>query len=134
MSTQHIVYKKVGDLEISLTIILPKNATNVPVLLYLHGEGGLLQGTRSVFAPHLLRSVEKYQHALVTADYRLVPQVGIEDIDEDVMDCIDFIRGSEVSYAARHNPLFFSLTIITGTRQAAGKPWRHRHHTPRCLR
>jgi hypothetical protein len=51
MSTQHIVYKKVGDLEISLTIILPKNATNVPVLLYLDGEGGLLQGTAQNWIP-----------------------------------------------------------------------------------
>lgn len=107
MKHKHIVYKKVGDLKIRLTIILPKNATNLPVLLYLHGEGGLLQGTRRVLAPHLLRGVDKYQYALVTADYRLAPQVDIVEIHSDVLECIDFIRSSEVSYAARHNPLFF---------------------------
>jgi acetyl esterase/lipase len=92
MTTKHIMYKKEGDLKIFLTIILPKNAKKVPVLLYFHGFGGLLQGTRSVFAPHLLRSVEKYKLALVTADYRLAPQVAIEDIQHDVLDCIEFIR------------------------------------------
>jgi acetyl esterase/lipase len=92
MTTKHIMYKKVGDLKIYLTIYLPKNAKKVPVLLYFHGFGGLLQGSRKVFAPQLLRSVEKYKLALVTADYRLAPQVGIEEIYHDVMDCVEFIR------------------------------------------
>ena len=96
------------------------------------------KGTRKVFAPHLLRSVEKYKLALVTADYRLAPQVGILDIYHDVMDCIEFIRGSEVSYTGRGPTrsalsLRIMLTIITGTRQAAGKPWRRRYHPPRRL-
>ena len=135
---QHIVYKRVGDLEIKLTILLPKDATNVPILLYFHGEGGLLQGSRMAFALHLKKSVRKYKIALVTANYRLAPQVGILDIYHDVMDCIIFIRGSEVSYTGRGPTrsalsLRIMLTIITGTRQAAGKPWRRRYHPPRRL-
>jgi acetyl esterase/lipase len=92
MNTKHIVYKQVGDLKIYLTIYLPENAKNVPVLLYFHGFGGLLSGTRKGFPPHLLRSVEKYKLALVTADYRLAPQVAIQDIWQDVESCVEFIR------------------------------------------
>lgn len=36
--------------------------------------------------------IRKYNYALVSADYRLAPQVGVQDIFEDVQDCIAFIR------------------------------------------
>ena len=134
MHTQHIVYKKVGDLEISLTVFLPEDAKNLQVLLHLHGEGGLFSGNRAICAPHLLRSVTKYHFALVTADYRLAPQVNVLNINLDVEDCIEFIRDSEVSYISRHNSLSLILTVTTGSRQGAGKPWRHRHQAPRRLR
>lgn len=38
------------------------------------------------------RGVMKYNYALVSADYRLAPQVSVQDIFEDVRDCITFIR------------------------------------------
>lgn len=90
-SPKTLTYKTIGALEIPLDVYLPDNASNVPILLWFHG-GGLLQGHRSKLAPHMLRSVEKYQHCLISADYRLAPQVGIQDIFEDVRDCVDFIR------------------------------------------
>jgi acetyl esterase/lipase len=37
-------------------------------------------------------SVDKYGHALITADYRFAPQVGVPEIFEDVKACIKFIR------------------------------------------
>ena len=133
MAGQHVVYKVVGDLEIKFTITLPENAKNVAILLFLHGFGGLLQGSRDEVPRHVRESVEKYNLALISADYRLAPQANISDIDHDVNDCIDFIRSSEVSQAGRCDPLFLILTIITGSRQAARKPWRRRHHTTRRL-
>lgn len=90
---QGIVYKTVGKLEVPFDIYLPSNAKNVPILLWFHG-GGLLQGHRQKIAQHMLDSVNKYDHAVISADYRLAPQVGVQDIYEDVRDCIAFIRDS----------------------------------------
>ncbi|KAK5109150.1 hypothetical protein LTR62_007512 [Meristemomyces frigidus] len=84
-------YKTVGKLEIPLDLYLPKDAKDVPVLLWFHG-GGLLQGKRNSVSPHMLRAVQKYNIGLVSADYRLAPQVGVAEIYEDVRDCIAFIR------------------------------------------
>jgi acetyl esterase/lipase len=86
-----IVYKRIHGLEISLDVHMPANAQSVPILLWFHG-GGLLQGHREGIAPHMLESVNKYNHALISADYRLAPQVGMHEIMADVRDCIRFIR------------------------------------------
>jgi acetyl esterase/lipase len=86
-----IIYKTVGKLDIPLDLFLPANATNVPVLLWFHG-GGLLQGHRNRYAPHMYYGIAKYNYALISADYRLAPQVGVKDVFEDVQDCIAFIR------------------------------------------
>jgi len=40
----------------------------------------------------MTRGVAKYGYAFVSADYRLAPQVGVQDVLEDVLDCIAFIR------------------------------------------
>ncbi|KAM0720265.1 hypothetical protein Q7P37_004401 [Cladosporium fusiforme] len=88
-----IVYKTVGKLDIPLDLYIPANAKRAPILLWFHG-GGLLQGHRQKVASHMLDSVGKYTHAVISADYRLAPQVGVQDIYEDVRDCIAFIRDS----------------------------------------
>jgi acetyl esterase/lipase len=78
-SKQSIVYKVVDGLEITLDIYIPASAQAVPILLWFHG-GGLLQGHRQGVAPHMLESVSKHNHALISADYRLAPQVGVQEI------------------------------------------------------
>jgi acetyl esterase/lipase len=93
-SKRTIVYKVVKGLEISFDLYLPTNAQTVPILLWFHG-GGLLQGHREKVAPHMLESVQKHGHALISADYRLAPQVGVQDIFSDVEDCVTFIRQSD---------------------------------------
>ncbi|KAK3618455.1 hypothetical protein LTR56_024632 [Elasticomyces elasticus] len=91
-------YKKVDRLEIPLDLYLPDDAKNVPVLLWFHG-GGLLQGKRTSVSPHMLNAVSKYNIALVSADYRLAPQIGVAEIYEDVKDCVAFIRNKLPSLA-----------------------------------
>ena len=91
-------YKKVDSLEIPLDFYLPEDAKNVPVLLWFHG-GGLLQSKRNTVAPHMLSAVSKYNIALVSADYRLAPQVGVAEIFDDVKDCVAFIRNRLPSLA-----------------------------------
>jgi acetyl esterase/lipase len=94
LSKRGIVYKVVDGLEITLDIHVPATAEAVPILLWFHG-GGLLQGHRQGIAPHMLESVSKHNHALISADYRLAPQVGVREILEDVQDCVKFIRQSD---------------------------------------
>jgi acetyl esterase/lipase len=84
-------YKTVDNLEIPLDVYLPADAKNVPILLWFHG-GGLLQGHRARLAGHMQRSASKYNHAVVSADYRLAPQVGIHEIFEDIRDSVAFVR------------------------------------------
>ena len=88
---QTIIYKTVNKVEIPFDLYLPENPKNVPVLLWFHG-GGLLQSKRTNVSPHMLNAITKYNIALISADYRLAPQVGVADIYEDVRDCISFIR------------------------------------------
>lgn len=90
-SKHSIVYKVVEGLDISFDLYLPPNAKTVPILLWFHG-GGLLQGHREKVAHHMLESVKRYNHALISADYRLAPQAGVQDIFADINDCITFIR------------------------------------------
>lgn len=86
-----IVYKRVGKLEIPLDLYLPNNAKTLPILLWFHG-GGLLQGRRDSLAPWMRKASQKGDLAVISADYRLAPQVSVQEILEDVLDCIKFIR------------------------------------------
>ncbi|OAA46371.1 Alpha/beta hydrolase fold-3 [Metarhizium rileyi] len=97
---QTITYKRIGGLDIQLDLYLPPHAQKIPVLLWFHG-GGLLQGCRDRhMAPHMVRGVTEHKYALVSADYRLAPQVGVKDILEDAHDCISFVRNELIKHVA----------------------------------
>ncbi|OAP61610.1 hypothetical protein AYL99_03813 [Fonsecaea erecta] len=88
---QTVTFKKVGPLSIKLDIYLPRTpATNVPVLLWYHG-GGLLQGSRIDIAPHTVASAQKYGYVVISADYRFAPQVAVQEIFGDTLDCMSWI-------------------------------------------
>jgi acetyl esterase/lipase len=115
-SKQSIVYKVVDGLEITLDIYIPASAQAVPILLWFHG-GGLLQGHRQGVAPHMLESVSKHNHALISADYRLAPQVGVQEILEDVQDCATFIRRPDglAKHLEGNNAVDTSRLAISGS-------------------
>lgn len=90
-------FKTVGDLSIYLDIYLPKETTSdkpAPVLIWWHG-GGLLQGTRKGLAPHLARAPDLHNICVVSADYRLAPQVRLPAILSDVRDAIDYVQSDK---------------------------------------
>lgn len=91
LSTTTLTYKTVDSCAIKLDLYLPSGQSYLPILLRFHG-GGLLQGSRTSVPPHLLRGIQLHRYALVSADYRLAPQVGVADILEDVLDCIHYVR------------------------------------------
>jgi len=108
-----IVYKTVGKLEIPLDIYVPDNADKAPILLWFHG-GGLLQGNRNQLAAHMRKGVQKYGYACISADYRFAPQIHVNDILEDVKDCIAFIRNELPSYV-EEGALDVSRLAVSGS-------------------
>ncbi|KAK5464593.1 hypothetical protein LTS15_001155 [Exophiala xenobiotica] len=108
-----IIYKKIGSLEIPLDLYLPKNAHKAPILLWFHG-GGLLLGRRDLLAPHMRNGVHTHGYACISADYRLCPQVSVEEVFEDVKDCIKFIR-TELSSHVPEGALDVSRLAVSGS-------------------
>ncbi|KAF2766831.1 alpha/beta-hydrolase [Teratosphaeria nubilosa] len=111
---QTIIYKTVGKVEIPFDLYLPSNAKNVPIFLWFHG-GGLLQGIRNSVSPHMLRAVETYNIALVSADYRLAPQVGVAEIYEDVKEATAFIRDGRLAKQVGDGILDTSRLAVSGS-------------------
>lgn len=79
---QTFVYKTAPapiQLDVYLPSSPPSDAQGLPLLVWFHG-GGLLQGNRDSLAPHHLNGVTKHGYALISADYRLCPQVNVGEV------------------------------------------------------
>lgn len=109
-----LVYKTVKSLEIPIDVHLPNSAKNVPILLWFHG-GGLLQGKRDSVAPHMLRAGKNHNFAVISADYRLAPQVGVAEIFEDVKDCVAFIRHGSLKDALGEGVVDTTRLAVSGS-------------------
>lgn len=59
---------------------------------------GCRQGNRNQLAPYMRRAFQAFHFVCISADYRLAPQARIEEILEDVKDCVAFIRNELTSY------------------------------------
>lgn len=58
--------------------------------------------------------VHRHSYACISADYRLAPQVGVEEIFADVQDCIKFIR-TELSSHVPTGTLDVSRLAVSGS-------------------
>jgi acetyl esterase/lipase len=103
MSTQilELPFKVTKDKQtIFADVHIPSSASTskqpLPVLVWWHG-GGLLQGTRKGTAPHLQNAPEKHNIIVVSADYRLAPQVRMPEILSDAGDVLEWIQSKEFS-------------------------------------
>ncbi|EGP87642.1 uncharacterized protein MYCGRDRAFT_109455 [Zymoseptoria tritici IPO323] len=112
-ATETIVYKTVGDLEISFDLYLSDNAKNVPVFLWFHG-GGLIQGHRNSLTPSMRKAVKKHALAVISADYRLAPQASADEILSDVQDCVSFIR-TKLSSAVPASTIDTTRLAVSGS-------------------
>lgn len=106
---QSVTYKTVGSLNIKLDLYLPtkKTLSKAPILIWFHG-GGLLQGSRAVIKSHTFSPLE-HGYAMISADYRLAPQVPAREILTDVLDCCAFVRDELQS----HIPSDAGVTLDT---------------------
>lgn len=115
MEPQTVTFKTVGSLPIKLDLYLPSQpASNLPILLWFHG-GGLLQGSRARVAPHMVSGVTKHGYALVSADYRLAPQVTIDEILTDVQDCLIFVREKLQQHVTHGTTIDASRIAVSGS-------------------
>ncbi|PIB02308.1 hypothetical protein CB0940_01092 [Cercospora beticola] len=113
--TKTIVYKTVDALQISLDIYLPSGSSSkAPILLWYHG-GGLLQGHRNQLTPWMRRAVEDQKLAIISADYRFAPQVGVADILQDVQDSIRFIRTELASHLDNSDAIDQTRLAVSGS-------------------
>lgn len=112
--TEH-VYKTVGSCDIHVDVHLPKTpvAYPLPILLWFHG-GGLLQGSRKSVPPHMLVGVTAQQYCLVSADYRLAPQVSVSDIVDDALDALRFVR-KQLSFRLPTSTVYTSDVAVSGS-------------------
>ncbi|KAM0750108.1 alpha/beta-hydrolase [Meredithblackwellia eburnea MCA 4105] len=92
--TSTYTFKTVGSLQIEADVFLPQDESkkDLPILLWFHG-GGLLMSMRKGIGPHLRRAASKYGLCVVSADYRLAPQMSVPSIIEDVRDAAVWTRG-----------------------------------------
>ncbi|KEQ68320.1 alpha/beta-hydrolase [Aureobasidium namibiae CBS 147.97] len=89
------VYKKVGNTTISLDVFLPDNlesiSTEVRVFLFIHG-GAWIAGNRESYCRPLFDEFLSRGYAVITADYRLVPESSFQEQLEDIRDLEQWIR------------------------------------------
>lgn len=62
-----------GDPAVTLLACLPRSATPVPVLYYVHG-GGMVSGTSRHGLPEIMRLATALGAAVVSVEYRLAPE------------------------------------------------------------
>lgn len=107
--------------DIPLDVYLSSKRTGpVTPVIWIH-TGGFLQGTRRFVPPHLLKAVEEHGLALVTPDFRLCPQVSIQQVLEDVADSIRWTLDPNTRAAAGFDAELSSNYILGGS-SAGGWP------------
>jgi len=90
-SRHSYVYKVASSCEIQADVYrLPGDAMR-PALLWLHG-GALIFGSRATLAPDQLERYLQAGYAVISADYRLAPEVKLPAIIEDLQDAYHWLR------------------------------------------
>ncbi|GAA5930487.1 alpha/beta hydrolase [Sporobolomyces koalae] len=126
-----IPYKSISDHDIHLEVYLPtseqvsaagtgSSSKGLPVFLWLHG-GGWFDGAASDWSHPILFSVLARGWAFVAVDYRLVPQVTLQDCVQDVKDACQFVRSGSLNEKLGRAKLDGERLALTGS--SAGKSY-----------
>ncbi|GME26014.1 hypothetical protein GTA08_BOTSDO08395 [Neofusicoccum parvum] len=104
-----VPYKKVGSHPIQTSVLVPKEACKGPrpVIVRFHG-GGLVSGTRlhaPWFPPYLLAFAASHGAAVVSPDYRLLPEARGVDILADIASLWAWLFASLHACLLRWDPL-----------------------------
>jgi acetyl esterase/lipase len=114
-------YKTIGETEIKADVYRSSSLNVEPVVVWIHG-GALLMGGRGDVPRDLSDLCRSEGFALVSIDYRLMPQVRVPAIVEDVRDALRWIStsGSKLFFADPNRIVVAGasaggyLTLMTG--------------------
>ncbi|KAF6823775.1 hypothetical protein CMUS01_10545 [Colletotrichum musicola] len=93
-------YKVVLDHEIACHVLIPEHLLKEkpeaprPILFRVHG-GGFIAGSSlfpNFFAPWHFELAARHGAVIVSCDYRLVPEASIDELLEDVQDCLKWTQ------------------------------------------
>ncbi|GEM12871.1 peptidase S9, prolyl oligopeptidase, partial [Rhodotorula toruloides] len=102
--TLTIAFKEVNGHKVHLDCHLPpaehvnESVKPVPVVVWIHG-GGFFDGACSDWSDVNLHATLSRGWAFVALDYRLVPQVTLEDAVQDIRDGCEFVRSGKLDEA-----------------------------------
>lgn len=88
------VYKIIDDLEIEADVYLPAEEfmkSPCPTFLYIHG-GGWISGTRKEINMSMLHELLGRGFIVASIDYRLLPEVSINELFDDIRDAESWTR------------------------------------------
>lgn len=86
-----LTYKTVGEVKIQADVYQSGDQPNRPVVAWFHG-GALVMGHRRDVPKQLLEYCQEQGFVLVSFDYRLIPQVKLPEVIEDLKDAVKWIR------------------------------------------
>ena len=98
--TATYTYKTAGQVSIQADVCRPQDERGRPVLVWLHG-GALLMGSKNSVPQDLQELSRAEGYCLVSADYRLAPQVKLPEIIDDVRDFMRWLseKGPQLFHA-----------------------------------
>jgi acetyl esterase/lipase len=87
------VYKTIGDVKIEADNypIAQDTPAGHPVVVHLHG-GALIGGSRKGMSGILMGTCQKEGYVMVSADYRLAPEVKVPEIIADIRDLFKWVN------------------------------------------
>ncbi|GAA5912976.1 hypothetical protein JCM8208_002420 [Rhodotorula glutinis] len=111
-----VSFKEVDGHKIHLECHLPasEHGKPVPVVVWCHG-GGFFDGARTDFSPANLLPTLARGWAFVALDYRLVPQVTLDDVLGDVRDGCEYVRSGRLDEALGGGRVDGSRLAVTGS-------------------
>ncbi|MCE0495804.1 alpha/beta hydrolase [Vibrio salinus] len=99
---RNIAYKKVGKTSLDLDLYLPKDAKNIPLIVWVHG-GAWMHGDKTVFTYqgkniNLLNALINAGYAVASIDYRLSQVAKFPAQIQDINDATEFLWKQALSY------------------------------------
>ena len=64
------VFKTIGATELKFVVYWSEHSEDAPILLYFHGNGSPVQGSRWDIPKHMSKGINKWRYALISADYQ----------------------------------------------------------------
>ncbi|KAF6825894.1 hypothetical protein CPLU01_09984 [Colletotrichum plurivorum] len=121
-------YKVVSDHETTCHILVPEHLLKEkpkaprPILFRVHG-GGFITGSSllpNYFAPWHFELAARHGAVIVSCDYRLVPEASIDELLEDMQDCLKWMQDALPAFVSEKTGITVDMTRIMVAGDSAG--------------